>query len=147
MRFRFSKKVIVITAIFVVSVGLGVGTLVFQDRILLIQKYKQAQAEKASQEVGPLIDLAEIVVNLNGGGILKTEITIEATNVKAAESLKSKEVFLRDRTISVLATKQITDVKSTTGHVMIKEELIEEMNKISPNDVKDVLFRNFVYSF
>ena len=154
MKININKKIaiiIAIAAIFVVGLGIGIVTLSLKDKIALkippIEKYKQAQAEKKAQEIGPLINLTEIIVNLYGGGILKTEITIEATNSKSAESLKIKEVFLRDRTISVLAAKQISDVKSTQGHDMIKEELIKELNKISPNDVKDVLFRNFVYSY
>lgn len=150
MRFRFDKKSIAIIGIFVVVLSLGAGTLIYKGIIPIkippIENYKQAQAEKKAQEIGPLYNLEEIIVNLNGGGILKTEITIEGKNEKSAEALKSKEVFLRDRTIAVLASKQINDVKTTEGHLLIKEELIQEMNKICPDDVKDVLFRNFIYS-
>ena len=151
MRFRFDKKIIAFIGIFAVGISLGVGTLIYKGiiplKIPLVEKYKQAQAEKKAQEIGPLFDLEEIIVNLSGGGILKTEITIEGTNDKSAENFKSKEVFLRDRTIAVLASKQINNVKTTEGHLLIKEELIQEMNKICPDDVKDVLFRNFIYSF
>ncbi|KUO65613.1 MAG: hypothetical protein APF84_14935 [Gracilibacter sp. BRH_c7a] len=152
MRLKLDKKkVIAIIGIFVVGLIFGVGTLIFKGIIPLeiasLEKYKQAQAEKKSHEIGPLLNLEEIIVNLDGGGILKTEITIEGTNDKSAERLKEKEVFLRDRTIAVLASKQINDVKTTEGHLLIKEELIHEMNEISKDDVKDVLFRNFIYSF
>lgn len=153
MRLSFNKRIMTIIGIiviFIIGLGLGVGTLSYIGKIPLkipvVEKFKKSQAEKKAQEIGPLFHFEEIIVNLHGGGILKTEITIEGTNSKSAERLKSKEVFLRDRTIAVLASKQISDVKTTEGHSLIKEELIQEMNKISPNDVKDVLFRNFIYS-
>lgn len=150
MRFRFDKKIIAIVGISVIGLGLGMGTLIYKEiiplKISAIENYKQAQAEEKANEIGPLFDLEEIVVNLNGGGILKTEITIEGTDDKSAESLKLKEVFLRDRTIAVLAAKQINDVKTVEGFLLIKEELVQEMNKICPGDVKNVLFRNFIYS-
>lgn len=150
MKFKINKKFVAIAGIFVVGLFLALGTLIVTDKIPLkippIEKYKQAQAEKKAQEIGPLLNLEEIIVNLSGGGILKTKITIEGTNPKSAEILKSKEVFLRDRTISVLASKRITEVNNEDGKEIIKEVLIDEFSKICPNNVKNVLFRDFVFS-
>lgn len=146
MTIRLSKKVIIIIGIFIVVAGLGGVGFVFKDKFPPYKIFIEAYAQKKLLETGPLLDLEEIVVNLNGGGILKTEITIEGTNSKSGEHLKAKEAFLRDRTISVLASKEIQDVRTDEGRYIIKEELIREMNRVCPNEVKDVLFRNFIHS-
>ena len=67
-------------------------------------------------------------------------------DTKSEEHLKNKEVFLRDRAITVLTAKSLEDVRTVEGRLTIKEELIKEMNKISPENIKDVLFRNFIYT-
>ena len=151
MNFRLAlkldkKKIAVIIGILVIILALVIGVFAFKDKIPFIEKYQQARAEKKAQEIGPLLDLDEMIVNLNGGGILKTEITIEGMDTKSEEHLKNKEVFLRDRAITVLTAKSLEDVRTVEGRLTIKEELIKEMNKISPENIKDVLFRNFIYT-
>lgn len=149
LRFRLNlskKKIAIIIGVTAIVLLTAIGVFVFKDKIPFIEKYQQAKAEKKALETGPLLNLEEMIVNLNGGGILKTEITIEGAEPKSDEHLKTKEVFFRDIAITVLASKSLDDVKTVEGRLAIKEELIKEMNKISPGDVKDVLFRNFIYT-
>lgn len=146
MRIGFSKKVFVFIGIFILGVGIGVGGMVLKERFLPSENTNVVYAGQKSVEIGPLIELGEFLVNLDGGGMLKTEITIEGINGKSEEKIKAKEIFLRDRIISVLGSKGKGDVRSGESREKLKSELITELNDICPDQVKNVLFKSFVYS-
>ena len=86
------------------------------------------------------------MVNLDGGGMLKTELAIEGKNSKSEEKIKAKEVFLRDRILSVLSSKGIADVRSPEGREKLKQDLITNLNEVCPDEINDVLFRSFIYT-
>jgi flagellar FliL protein len=78
--------------------------------------------------------------------MVKAEITIEGVNEKSEEKILAKEIFLRDRIITVLGSKGVTDVKSVEGRDKLKHELVTQLNEICNNEIKDVLFKSFIYS-
>lgn len=140
MKVKISKKVIIIVVLLVIVLGAG--------GFIAKQKFFPANQEKVVEEiVGPLVDLKSFMVNLNDGGMLKAEITIEGMNAKSEEKLIEKEIFFRDRINSVIASKGINDVSTNEGREILRKELITELNKICPDEVKDVLFSSFLYSY
>jgi len=143
MKFRISRKFLAYVLVFLVGAGAGVGGTIVKDKIFPPDGEKMAAYE--IDEIGPLFELEEFIVNLDGGGMVKTEIIIEGKNAKSLEGITTKEIFLRDRIISVLGSKSFNEV-TTQKREELKKELVVELNKVCANQVKDVLFKNFVYS-
>lgn len=146
MKIGLNKKVFAVLGVFVIGIGIGVGGMVLKERFFPSGDTKTVYVEKKPDEIGPLIEMKEFLVNLDGGGMIKTEITIEGINSKSEEKIKAKEIFLRDRIISVLGSKGISDVRSSEGRETLKGELISQLNEICTDEVKDVLFKSFIYS-
>ncbi|RNC29560.1 MAG: hypothetical protein AWM53_00558 [Candidatus Dichloromethanomonas elyunquensis] len=143
MKMKFNKKIFVFLGIFAVGVGLGVAGLMLKEKFF---PNPSAKVVNVSQADGPLIELKEFLVNLDGGGMLKTEIAIEGVNTKSEEKIKAKELFLRDRIITVLSSKKVSDVRSSQGRDTLKTELAAKLNEVCKDEIKDVLFKSFIYS-
>jgi flagellar FliL protein len=143
VRVGISRKFFAVVGILVIGMGLGAGSMVLKERFFPTGQV-QFDKEKKHKEIGPLIEMEEIFVNLDRGGFIKTEITLEGVNSKSKEKIQAQEVFLRDRIIMVLGSKGLQDVQ-TDGREKLKKELLTELNKICHDEIKDVLFKNFVY--
>lgn len=139
------KKILIFVIVFLIGFGAGIGGMILKEK-MFTGKTAQAAAVQQSEQIGPLIELSEFLVNLEGGGMLRTEITLEGVNEKTQETIKAKEIFLRDRILTVLSSKRITDVVTSEGRDAIKKELLVELNKVCPDQIKDVLFKSFVYT-
>jgi flagellar FliL protein len=140
------KKIIVPLIFIVIGAGLGVGGTIVKDKIFPGSDSGPAQVEKVTEEVGPLIEMKdEFMINLDGGGIVKTNIVLEGVNKKSQENITAKEIFLRDRIISVIGSKGIDDVRTNAGREKLKEELLTELNSVCGDQVKEVLFKDFMY--
>ncbi|NLI94177.1 MAG: flagellar basal body-associated FliL family protein [Peptococcaceae bacterium] len=146
MKIRFNKKILLFVGVFVIGAGLGVGGMIAKEKFFPSADAKVVYVDKKSETIGPLIELKEFLVNLDGGGMVKTEIAIEGVNAKSEEKIKAKEIFLRDRIISVLSSKKISDVRSSQGRENMKTELVAKLNEVCKDEVKDVLFKSFMYS-
>jgi len=68
-------------------------------------------------------------------------------NSKSEKELNSKEIFIRDRIITVLSSKSMGDIGTPKGQENLKKELLRDLNEVCNNQIKEVLFKNFVYSF
>lgn len=145
MKISISKRFLVNLLILILGVGVGVGGMILMEKFF--PKDVSAAPVNKVDEIGPVIELAEFVINLDGGGILKTEIAVEGKNAKSQEKLKAKEIFLRDRINSVLGSKGITDVRTIEGKDKLKAELLIKLNEIANDEIKDVLFKSIIYSY
>ncbi len=146
MKIAFSKKILVFLVIFLVGAGAGVGGTFLKAKIFPVNNDKTASSKKAAEEIGPFIELKEFIVNLEGGGMIRTEITLEGVDKKSEGKITAKEIFLRDRIISVLGSKGIDDIRDPQGRENLKKELVTELNKVCEDKIKDVLFKSFIYS-
>ncbi len=145
MKIGVSKKLFLFLGIFVIGIGIGVGGMILKEHFFPGEDTKIVYVERKPDEIGPLIELKEFLVNLNGGGMVKTEITIEGVNAKSEEKIRAKEIFIRDRIISVLGSKKMADVLPTERDGL-KNELVTQLNEICHDEVRDVLFTGFIYS-
>jgi len=143
IRIRISKRFLVFFLVFLLGVGTGVGGIFLKDTYFPSEERAET---KKNETIGPLIELEEFLVNLDGGGMLKTEIAIEGKNSKSESKIRAKEAFLRDRILSVLSSKGISDVRSPEGREKLKQDLITNLNEVCPNEINDVLFRSFIYT-
>ena len=130
-----------------VGVLLGVGGTMGVQTIVLPALTKSTEAVDVQQEkpVGPLVDIGEFTVNLQGGSFLKTTLTVEGTDEKADVLLKSKVAFLKDRVNTVLSNKSLVDVQTPVAREKLRKELISSLNEVADNKITDVLFLSMVY--
>ncbi|NLM20966.1 MAG: flagellar basal body-associated FliL family protein [Peptococcaceae bacterium] len=150
MKIAFSKtflKIMIFTMVFVVGVLTGTFGVPAVKAKLFPSALDAAVQNQANYGVGPIKDLDEFLVNLEGGGLVKVEISIEGVNSKSEKELNSKEIFIRDRIITVLSSKSMGDIGTPKGQENLKKELLRDLNEVCNNQIKEVLFKNFVYSF
>lgn len=137
--------IFVILALFI-GVGLGTGGTLGVQKFFLGTSGESSTAHvKETKKTGPLLPIGEFTVNLQGGGFLKASITVQVTDDKAAETLKEEDAFLKDRVNTVLANKSLADVQNSTGREKLREDLVEKLNDVAENQVRDVLFLSLVY--
>ncbi|MGI6683999.1 MAG: flagellar basal body-associated FliL family protein [Bacillota bacterium] len=140
------KNKFLVVGAFILGLVLGVG-LMSTETVWLPEKYQAAgEVRKNLDETGPLIKLGEFTVNLNGGGVLKTEITLEGIDSSSLKIIQEKQTFLTDQAITVLSSQKLASVSQLEGKGKIKRELLAELNKICNNEIKEVLFTSFIYS-
>lgn len=140
------KKIFAVAGILILGIGIGVGGMVLKAKVFPDENAKVVYVEKKPTEIGPLIELKEFIVNLDGGGMIKAEIALEGVNGKAEEKIKAKEIFLRDRIIAVLGSKSFADIRSSKARETLKSELVTELNEVCDDQIKDVFFNSFLYS-
>ncbi len=140
------KRVLAVMGIFIIGIGMGIGTMVLKEKLLPATEAKASMKEAKIDEIGPLLELGEFIINLKGGGILKAEITVEGINAKSLDRLKAREAFLRDRVINVFAAKELKDIVVVGERDNLKKEILTELNLVTNDEVKSILFKSFVYS-
>ena len=132
-------------------IALLIGAVFGVGGLMGVQKFiypaSSAQAGNVSQPklVGPLVDLGEFTVNLQGGSFLKTTLTVEGTDAKSDVLLKSKVAFMKDKVNSVLSNKSLVDVQTPAAREKLRKELINSLNEVADNKISDVLFMAMVY--
>jgi len=126
-------------------VGLLLG--VAGQKYLYPALFPNAQAENTHQQkvIGPLVDIGEFTVNLQGGTFLKTTLTVEGTDEKAETTIKSRLPFIQDRVNTVLSNKSVADVQNAAAREKLRHELTNSLNEVADHKISDVLFLTLVY--
>lgn len=137
--------IFIVLAALLVGVALGVGGTIGTQTYLLKAPEGSAKVKGVPENKGPLLPIGEFTVNLQGGAILKTSITVQVTDEKAAAKLKEKDAFLKDRVNSVLANKSLLNVHNSEAREALRADLIKKLNEVADNKITDVLFLTLVY--
>lgn len=137
------KSLIILILALLLGLVLGVGGTFGAQKFIF--KTPSQSSASAPKKAGPLLDLGEFTVNLQGGAFLKTSITVEVTDSKAQTLLKEEDAFLKDRVNSVLANKSLADVQTPAAREKLRKELINQLNEVADNKIMDVLFVSLVY--
>lgn len=145
MKIKIGKKFIIFFIVLVIGIGVGAGGMMLKEKYLPSDS-ATATENTNNEEVGPLVELAEFTINLDGGGIVRTEITLEGVNKKSGEKIAEKEIFLRDKVIAVIGSKDMEGVRTSEHREELKKELVTELNKVCGDQIKDVLFKSIVFS-
>ena len=129
------------------GVMLGVGGTMGVQTIVLPALAKNTHGVKATpvRVEGPVVDIGEFTVNLQGGSFLKTTLTVEGTDAKAEAVLKTKVAFLKDRVNTVLSNKSIVDVQTPAAREKLRKELTASLNDVANHKIANVLFLSFTY--
>ncbi|MEA4900842.1 flagellar basal body-associated FliL family protein [Desulfitobacterium sp.] len=122
-----------------IAIGIG-GTLGAQA--LFFPKTTTTQV--VVQGNGPVVQIGEFTVNLQGGSFLKTQIAVEGAGKKSDVEIEAKKDFIKDRINTVLSSKSLKDMQPQNRE-QLKKELISQLNEVTGNKVKDILFLTFIY--
>ncbi|MDB5038154.1 MAG: fliL [Bacteriovoracaceae bacterium] len=151
--------VIILIASQVVLVG--VALVVFKMMNSASHAEKEAPPTAAEQKVdpekvkdpktlmGPSYDLAPFIVNLiddgRGARYLKIEIKLELETDAVKGEIESRLPQIRDELLVLLSSKRQTDVETSDGKRILKDEIFTRANKILVTGrIKRVYFTEFV---
>lgn len=130
-----------VTVIMVVAgIVIGVGGTIGVQTFLLP---RPAATTQTVAQNGPVVQIAEFTVNLQGGSFLKTQISVEGTDKKSEAEIKAKIDFIKDRINMVLSSKSLADMQPQNRD-KLKKELITQLNEVTGNKIQDVLFLTFI---
>ncbi|MDQ7007258.1 MAG: flagellar basal body-associated FliL family protein [Acidobacteriota bacterium] len=108
-------------------------------------------APAKAEEQFYLATLDTFVVNLadpKGDRFMKATLRVVVTDPSLGDRIRSDDLFrarLRDKTLSILSSKQFKDVSSPLGKESLRRELTREFSQIfPPGSVKEVLFVEFI---
>ncbi|WP_434511464.1 flagellar basal body-associated FliL family protein [Desulfitobacterium sp. AusDCA] len=136
------KRLISIIMPVVLGLAVGVGGTIGVQKFILPKPAVTAQA--ATTEDGPVVEIGEFTLNLQGGAFLKTQIAVVGTDKKAETTIKSKTNFIKDRINTLLSSKTLTDMQPQNRD-KLKKELITQLNEVTGNKIQDILFLTFIY--
>lgn len=131
---------IILTTVLGIGVGVG-GTLGVQK--FLLSKTTPTPTQVVAVD-GPVVEVGEFTINLQGGAFLKTLIAVEGTDKKSETQIKAKDAFIKDRINTVLTSKSLADMQPANRD-KLKKELITQLNEVTGNKIQNVLFLSFVY--
>lgn len=125
----------------ILGVAIGVGGTMGAQALFFP---KTATSAQVIVEDGPVVEIGEFTVNLQGGSFLKAQIAVEGAGKKSDVDIEAKIDFIKDRINTVLSSKSIKDMQPQNRD-QLKKELIEELNEVTGNKVRDILFLSFIY--
>lgn len=136
------KRIFSVIVPVVLGLAIGIGGTIGVQKFLLPKPAVTAQATTAQD--GPVVEIGEFTVNLQGGSFLKTQIAVVGTDKKSETTIKAKSDFIKDRVNTLLSSKSITDMQPQNRE-KLKKELIAQLNEVTGNKIQDVLFLSFIY--
>ncbi|AFM42702.1 flagellar basal body-associated protein [Desulfosporosinus acidiphilus SJ4] len=140
-----NKKVLIFLIIaLILGLGIGIGGTVLAQKTIFKTQNTAAGVSQPKQ-TGPLLSLGEVLINLQGGAILRTTITLEVTDDKALTQLKADTAILSDKVNSVLLNRPLADVQTPENLAKLKAELLKKLNEVADNKITDVFFEKIVY--
>lgn len=113
------------------------------------QKVDPSKVKSVDSLIGPQFELDPFVVNLiddgRGPRYLKTEVRFELESEEVRPELEGRIAQIRDEVLMLLTSKRITDVESSDGKRILKDEIFTRVNKILVTGrIKRVYFTEFV---
>lgn len=128
----------------------GSKTRVGQNLLSVNSQSKPAavQADKPQQELGPMVNLSEFLVNIiseDNSNYLKTSMTIELSNTDAQHELDKRMPQVRDAILMLLSNKTYDELYDLHGKKQLKAEITLTVNALlSSGDVTAVYLTDFI---
>jgi len=160
-----SNKVLILIAsvLFLVLIGGGIAAYMMlngDDEVINdANNAKNSQVvthkAKASQgrsddltNIGPMYALDKFIVNLasdGGSRYLRSAVNLELSNPEFQAEVDKKKPLVRDIIIRVLSAKSYEEISTIRGKETLKDEMVNELNKVFiDGNVKNVFFTEFV---
>lgn len=113
------------------------------------QKVEPGKVTDPKTLMGPSYDLAGFIVNLiddgRGARYLKLEIKFELETEAVKAEIETRLPQIRDELLILLSSKRQTDVETSDGKRILKDEIFTRVNKVLVTGrIKRVYFTEFV---
>jgi flagellar FliL protein len=136
-------------AAFIVLSGGSKEEVVEEGPTVEEQKVDPTKVKDAAALIGPQFDLDPFIVNLiddgRGPRYLKTEMKFELEAEEVRPEVEGRLSQIRDEILMLLTSKRITDVETSDGKRILKDEIFTRVNKILVTGrIKRVYFTEFV---
>lgn len=127
----------------------GIGTYLGWIKIPGMSSPKAAAPPPVQKaEIGPMVKMAPLIVNLNDEGgrrYVKTTLVLEIVQSEAAEEVKSKLPSLTDLAILMLGDKKLEDLRNPEAKDNLKKEFLEKSKQvISEGKIKGIYLDEFL---
>jgi flagellar FliL protein len=142
------KLIIIVIVLLLVAIGGAAYFMLHND-----PKSKDAHQKEKEVQVKPsYLPFGPFAVNLqpvSDEKYLQISLTIQASDTNEEEILKSHTPEIQDRIELLISSKQPSDISTTEGKVLLKNELITRINmpfrnSNTPQKISDVFFTNFI---
>ena len=158
-----SKMLIIIGAVVVLLLAIGIPTLIFTmkgnkeqisaegaetEGVQAVENEGEGaddEMEDGEEPLGAIFPLESFVVNLQGGGYLRTQIQLEFVDRDVPRRLYIRLVPVRDSIIHLLSNRSQADLADEKGRGNLKNDIKEIVNEVLKKaDVRNVYFTQFV---
>ncbi|MEZ5065291.1 MAG: flagellar basal body-associated FliL family protein [bacterium] len=112
-------------------------------------KDEEAAAEtEGPRELGPLLPLEEILVNVadtGGRRYFKTSLTLEMEGKDLEKTAPNRLPLLRGRVIDLLAHKTLDELTAPEARESLRSEILDTLNsEVSGGEFRDLFFTEFL---
>lgn len=149
----FDNKIIMIVMLVVLQGGMAFAAMKFliQPAVDPTPVEGEAAAGEAQAEVrqkGVLVSLDEMVVSLSSADrprYLRTNISVEARDSKAAEAVQERMAEFRDAALMQLSSHSATELISFEGKAAVKAEIKEALKELlDEGEILNIYYSDFV---
>ncbi len=146
---------VVVVAVVVIVVLLSGGKktkTVEQEEEPAVQQEQSVSVDESADEmeeneepIGAMYPLESFVVNLKGGGYLRTQIQLEFSERDITPRFFVRQVQVRDGIITLLSSKTQDELSTPEGKDKLKSEIKDLVNEVmKKQEIKRVYFTQFV---
>jgi flagellar FliL protein len=132
----------------ILVVALGAGGYVGWIKFFKKPSPEASSAHSVEIEKKIIHDWDPFLVNLADAGgkrYLKVTMKLELNGAKAQEELAERNFEMRDKTITILSSKEYEDIATPSGKMRLKQEVMTRLNQIlKGGQVKEVYFTDFI---
>ena len=151
-----NKILIIILAVILLFMGMmGAGFFIMWNKMssaLPQPGTEMANSEEVinAQSIGPIFSLGTFIVNLsdNGGSrYLRVSIDIELSKEELKEDIEKRLSQIRDNILMIIPSKTFSDLNSSEGKTILRNQILLGINEILNNDgdgVVNIYFTEFV---
>lgn len=108
----------------------------------------EEEALAKEQELGPLLPINEVLVNVagtRGRRFFKTSLSLEMQGDEITKKAPERMPVLRGRVIDVLSSKSMDQLTSPGSRDSLKSELLETLNaEVSGGEFRNLFFTEFL---
>jgi flagellar FliL protein len=105
-------------------------------------------AEEGPRELGPLLPMEEILVNIadtKGRRYFKTSLTLEMDGKDLEKEAPNRLPLLRGRVIDLLANKTMDELTQPSARESLRTEILDTLNsEVAGGEFRDLFFTEFL---
>lgn len=140
---------LVVTVLLVLTIGLAAGFFMMWSKISTLNTPgNPATATQGQATLGALFSLDTFIVNLadqERSRYLRVTMDLELEAAADVGKLNERLPQIRDRILMILPSKRFADIASMEGKTALRDEIINKINGLFPeNVITNIFFTEFV---